>query len=166
MNRRTLSNAGAWVSAVGAGVLLDVHRAAAWMSQYQSAYIPSYRLSSPRQCPIANCAIHTFRLSPSLLISVLLDLPQRLHRTCVLLWRFPKLDVPLAIVHCQHGHLLHRDSLCVRRTHFGGVPGVSVVLSMSSDSAGCRQPARGLELFAEVGSSLGGLCASTELAST
>ena len=29
MNRHTLSNAGAWVSAVGAGVFLDVKRAAA-----------------------------------------------------------------------------------------------------------------------------------------
>ena len=36
---RTLSNAGAWVSAVGAGVLLDVHRAAACKSSMYQQFV-------------------------------------------------------------------------------------------------------------------------------
>jgi hypothetical protein len=45
------------------------------------------------------------------------DVPQRLHSVCVLLWRFPKLEVPFAVVCSQY-----RNSGCtvargVRRTH-------------------------------------------------
>jgi hypothetical protein len=46
------------------------------------------------------------------------DVPQRLHSVCVLLWRFPKLEVPFAVSQSvSHSGLSRRVG--VRRTHFG-----------------------------------------------
>lgn len=38
------------------------------------------------------------RLFLSLSLMIEESLPQRLHRVCDLLWRFPKLEVPLAVI--------------------------------------------------------------------
>lgn len=50
-------------------------------------------------------------------------IPQRLHRTCVLLWRFPKLDVPFAVDTLSASLFLHciRSSRRWMRTHFVGI---------------------------------------------
>ena len=36
-------------------------------------------------------------LSSAMILILPSHIPQRLHRTCVLLWRLPKLDVPFAV---------------------------------------------------------------------
>lgn len=70
--RRTLPDTGARVTAVGASVLLDVKRATTFgIRQYSCSFVLQTLLDS--------------------------SIPQRLHRTCVLLWRLPKLDVPFAV---------------------------------------------------------------------
>jgi hypothetical protein len=80
---RTLSDASAGVTAVGASVLLDVERArtCGWIvrQHFGSEEIDRERSSSSSG---GSC------------------IPQRLHRTCVLLWRLPKDPVPLAARGC------------------------------------------------------------------
>ncbi len=70
---RTFSDARSWVSAVGASFLLDVERTGAW-----------------------RCIV-SFHGRVSIAAVVMSNAPQRLHRTWVLLWRLPKLDVPFAV---------------------------------------------------------------------
>jgi hypothetical protein len=84
---RTLSDASAGVAAVGASVLLDVERArtCVWPSVSISGSGRTRRLIESgrrRRWVVGSC------------------IPQRLHRTCVLLWRLPKDPVPLAARGC------------------------------------------------------------------
>jgi len=58
-------------------------------------------------------------------------IPQRLHRTCVLLWRLPKDEVPLAVVECQY-RTRYAHSMD-RRTHFGGAVSLIVKLIVVVD---------------------------------
>jgi hypothetical protein len=81
----TLADLGSGVSARGAGVLLDVEGATTW--RILSAYVPR---AIPRPSKRRLCATHQrYRRG--------IDVPQRLQSVCVLLWRFPKLEVPFAI---------------------------------------------------------------------
>lgn len=68
--KRTFANASTWVTTICAGVLLDVKRAAACINSSSACGYAS------RSCS---------------------NVPQRLHRTCVLLWRFPNEEVPFAV---------------------------------------------------------------------
>lgn len=96
--RRTLSDGSAGVSAVGASVLLDVKGAAACICIAIS--LCSRLMNFPVRWQSCNRPI-----SFSLLF-LILHIPQRRHRTCVLLWRLPNEEVPLAISFRQHVILL------------------------------------------------------------
>jgi hypothetical protein len=68
-------------------------------------------------------------------------IPQRLHRTCVLLWRFPKLDVPFAVHARQSASNVSSHARVVRwrmRTHFVGIWRGSLVGSVDIVVAGCK----------------------------
>lgn len=80
-SERTLSDASAGVAAVGASVLLDVERARACVQS-------SVSISGPENW------------SDAVVVGGGSCIPQRLHRTCVLLWRLPKDPVPLAARDC------------------------------------------------------------------
>ena len=73
MEEHTFSDGGSWVAAVGAGFLLNVKRSRACLSIVS---MPTHGIDNRAHRSNA---------------------PQRLHRTCVLLWRLPKLDVPFAV---------------------------------------------------------------------
>ena len=77
--KRTLSDASAGVAAVGASVLLDVERAGACDSVVRQHFGSRGDWSDAVVVVGGGSCI-----------------PQRLHRTCVLLWRLPKDPVPLA----------------------------------------------------------------------
>ena len=56
-------------------------------------------------------------------------IPQRLHRTCVLLWRLPKLEVPFAVHFvsiCRSYPFSWADMIC--HTHFDGLMRRAVVV--------------------------------------
>ena len=78
-SERTLSDASAGVAAVGASVLLDVERAGACDSVVRQHFGSRGDWSDAVVVVGGGSCI-----------------PQRLHRTCVLLWRLPKDPVPLA----------------------------------------------------------------------
>jgi hypothetical protein len=80
-SERTLSDASAGVAAVGASVLLDVERA-------RTCIRSSVSISDPGNW------------SDAVVVGGGRCIPQRLHRTCVLLWRLPKDPVPLAAREC------------------------------------------------------------------
>ena len=113
--RRTLPDGCARVTAVGASVLLHVQRATT---------LKVYQYPIPRLLNL-----------PSAII------PQRLHRTCVLLWRFPKLDVPFAIHALQSASNVSSYVRGVRRrmrTHFVGIWRGSLVGSIDIVVARCK----------------------------
>ena len=112
--RRTLPDGCARVTAVGASVLLHVQRATT---------LKVYQYPVPLLLNISSAII-----------------PQRLHRTCVLLWRFPKLDVPFAVDTLSASLFLHciRSSRRWMRTHFVGIWRGSLVGSVDIVVARCK----------------------------
>ena len=113
--RRTLPDTGARVTAVGASVLLNVERATT---------LSCALVSRP-------CDSDSYDAS----------IPQRLHRTCVLLWRFPKLDVPFAVHVFQSASNVSSHARVVRwrmRTHFVGIWRGSLVGSVDIVVARCK----------------------------
>jgi hypothetical protein len=102
----TLADLGSGVSARGAGVLLDVEGATT-CKRFLSAYVP---WPMPRPSKHRLCATYGGCRRG-------IDVPQRLQSVCVLLWRFPKLEVPFAI--SQSVSRSRSEELSwVRRTHF------------------------------------------------
>lgn len=86
-------------------MLLDVEGATTWMRSCQPTAVvigpsrPLYRGQNPA-------------------LERIIDVPQRLHSVCVLLWRFPKLEVPFAVSHSQSRNSISGAASGKRRTHF------------------------------------------------
>lgn len=78
--RRTFTDASGWITAGRAIFLLDVKRSTTWRLNRQLEFRYSFPPAEGIDC----------------LQSGNRDIPHRLHRVCVLLWRLPKLEVPFA----------------------------------------------------------------------
>lgn len=123
VNRRTLSNASAWVSAVGASVLLDVHRAAACVTS--SISIRSSKSSSLHSTNVqSQYAPSSISLSSHLLSSLRWSTHRNVcterasccgaFRSWTFPWLLPIVSDPISSI----------AALCaVERTHFDGVRG-------------------------------------------
>ena len=122
-DRHTLAGLSSGIAARRAGVLLDVKGATTWIRSQYSCLFP-FRLDVDSQINGPESSISSPTGSGE-------NVPQRLQRVCVLLWRLPKLEVPFAVKsQCQFrdAFSMCRGSerglrLCrcggERRTHFG-----------------------------------------------
>lgn len=98
----TLAGLSSGVAARGTGVLLDVEGAATCPSSSQPIAFENHKstpqISLDQTFRRVSSAYAVWMPSVEERIERSLDVPQRLHSVCVLLWRLPKLEVPFAVL--------------------------------------------------------------------